>query len=118
MQQAAEGPPLAAGIDVAKRPDQRGPVVDREQGVLGGVLVDDLGEVGPGNAASGPDTVSAFAAATVLLMALHMGVRKRVVLMLLKARQQSLQGRLDVADRADRDRMPPADMRRDRRRSG
>ena len=32
--------------------------------------------------------------------------------MLLEARQQSFQGRLDIADRADRDRMPPPDMRR------
>ena len=32
--------------------------------------------------------------------------------MLLEARQQSLQGRLDIADRPDRDRMSPPDMRR------
>jgi hypothetical protein len=32
--------------------------------------------------------------------------------MLLEAREQSLQRRLDVADRPDRDRMAPADMSR------
>ena len=40
-----------------------------------------------------------------------MGRQERVVLMLLEAWQQSLQGRLYLADRADRDRMSPPDMR-------
>src|ERR1700738_4456596 len=46
---SAEDMPLAPGFDVAKRPDQRSPVVRGEHGVLGGVLVDDLCEVGTGN---------------------------------------------------------------------
>ena len=48
----------------------------------------------------------------VLPMALHMARQERVVFVLLKTRQQSLQGRLDIADRSDRDGMAPADMRR------
>jgi hypothetical protein len=41
-----------------------------------------------------------------------MARQERVAFMLLKARQQGLQGRLDIADSADRNRMSPPDMRR------
>ena len=40
-----------------------------------------------------------------------MARQERVVLMLIEARQQGLQGRFYSADRADRDRMSPPDMR-------
>ena len=68
--------------------------------------------------ASGARHGFGFRRCHVLPVALHMGRQERVVLMLLEARQQGLQGRLDIADRADRHRMPSPDMGRDRRRSG
>ncbi len=84
--------------------------------VIGGVLVDDLGEVGAGNGVRAGDGFG-LRRLHILPMPLNMGRQERVVLVLLKARQQGLQGRLDIADRPDRHRMPPPDMRRDARRS-
>ena len=111
MEQTAEGPASAAGFDVAKRPDQRSPVVRGEQGVLGGVLVDDLCEVSAGNGVRAGCRLG-FRRRHILLVPLNMARQERVLFMLLKARQQSLQGRLDIADRSDRHRMTPPDMRR------
>src|SRR5271155_1582688 len=111
MQETAEGPTLAAGFDVAKRPDQGSPVVRGEQGVLGSVLVDDLCEVGAGNGVRAGCGLG-LRCRHILLVPLNMARQERVLFMLLKARQQSLQGRLDIADRSDFYRMPPPDMRR------
>ena len=111
VEQAGEGSALAAGVDVAKHPDRRRPVVRREQRVLGGMLVDDLGQVGPGNGGVGTRHGFGLRRCHVLLVTLHMDRQEAAVLVLLEARQQSLQGRLDIADRPDRDRMSSPDMR-------
>jgi len=47
----------------------------------------------------------------VLAVTIQVGREKGILLVLLKARQQSLQGRLNVADDPERDRMPSSYMR-------
>jgi hypothetical protein len=61
VEQTGKGSAFAAGVDMTKHPNRRRSVVRREQRVLGRALVDNLGQVSPGNAESGADAVSAFA---------------------------------------------------------
>ena len=76
------------------------------------MLVDDLGQVGPGDGGIRTRHGFGLRRRTILPVAVQiMGGQEAVVLMLLEAWQQSLQRRLDMADRADRDRMSPPDMR-------
>jgi hypothetical protein len=87
------------------------PVVGGEQGVFGGVLVDDLCEIRAGNGVRAGCRLG-LRRRDILLVPLNMARQERIVFMLLKTRQQSLQGRLDIADRSDRHGMTPANMRR------
>ena len=112
MQKAAEGPPPAARIDMAKRPDQYSAVVDSEQRILGRMLVDDLGEVRPGNGGIRTGHGFGVCRGTVVPVPLRIMREEAVVVMLREAGKQCVQGRLDIADRADRDRVPSANMGR------
>ena len=60
---------------------------------------------------SGPDTFPPSPHASVLLMPPHMRRQEAVILVLPQTRQQCLQGRLDIADGAERDGMTVSDMR-------
>src|SRR5204863_17093 len=102
----------AVGIDVAKHPYGGGPVVCREQRVLCCVLVDDLGQVGAGNRGVRARHRFGPRRCAIFLESFAMACQKRAVVMLLEARQQSVQGRLDVADGTDGDRVASATSRR------
>src|SRR4029077_21214691 len=103
VKQASKSSALAAGVDVPKHPDSRRSVVGREQRVYIRMLVDDLGQVGARNARVGAGHRFSLRRCSVLLEALDMGDEETVIIVLFQARKQSLQGRLDIADRPDCD---------------
>ena len=91
MEKAGKGSPLAAGIDMAKRPDQHGTVIDREQRILGRVLVDDLGEVRSRDRGIRVRTRFRLLPQPVLPVALQMIREEAVVFLLREAGQQRLE---------------------------
>jgi hypothetical protein len=73
VEQAAKGSTLAAGVDMAKHPDQRRAVVRGKKRVICSVLVDDFGKVGSGNGGVRTCEGFRFRRFHVLPVALHMG---------------------------------------------
>jgi hypothetical protein len=63
-------------------------VVGREYRVLGRIFVDELGQVGAGNASIGVRHALGIVCGSQLLMTPHIGRHEGTILMLLEARQQ------------------------------
>ena len=86
MEQAGKGSAFAAGVDVAKHPDCRCPVVRCEQCVFGRVLVDSLGQVSPGNGSVGARYGFSLRRCQILMEARHIGRQEAAIFVLFKAR--------------------------------
>jgi hypothetical protein len=112
VEQAGKGSAFATSVDVAKHPNRGRPVVRREQCVLGGLRVDQLCQISPGDGGVRMRQGFGVRRRPILLEAIHVGGKEGAIIMLLKTWQQSLQRRLDVAHRANCYGMASAYMRR------
>ena len=71
MEQAAKASTLAAGVDMAKHPDQGRAVVCGKKRIICSVLVDDFGQVSSGNGGVRTRESFRFRRFHVLAVALH-----------------------------------------------